>query len=148
MKIPDEVRAWLIRTHDVAPAEDASSRASDPVAERLLGLTRALRPACATIAGAVVVHHPSGRPFAAAVDDHLVVRVARATGALTAEAVDGLDGWVAVDPFPPDVAFARGEDALRRVLAEACAKAARSGPDQETSCAVTPHSGQSSWPPR
>jgi hypothetical protein len=116
VNIPPDVRSWLEQSHDRAPAGDISARATDPIAERLLTLTRPLRPACATVARAVVVHHPSGTPFAAAVDGCLLVRVSAAPGTLVSQAVDGLDGWLGFDPFPPDVVFARGEEALRHVL--------------------------------
>ena len=48
---------------------------------------------------------------------------ARAT--LAAEPVEALHGWVALDPFPADVAFERGTNVLRDLLARAFADAAR-----------------------
>jgi hypothetical protein len=120
VNIPHDLLSWLEQPHDRAPADDVSGRATDPIAERLLTLIRPLRAACTTVAGAVVVHHPSGTPFAAAVDGCLVVRTRAAPGTLPSRPVDGLDGWLALDPFPPDVAFARGEEVLRHVLARAC----------------------------
>jgi hypothetical protein len=125
MKLPDDVRAWLARPHDVADLQDASARAPDPVAERLLSLTRPLRPARALVAGAVVVHDRSGTPFAAALDGCLVVRLRAVPGTLVARPVVGLSGWLALDPFPPDVTFAKGQDVLRHVLTRAYEDAGR-----------------------
>jgi hypothetical protein len=126
VKITQELREWLAATHHEAPHGEAVTRAQDPVTERLLTLTRPLRPRRATVDGAVVLHHPSsGAPFAASSVDRIVVAARSIPGTLPSHAIDELPGWVVVDPFPPDVAFASGVDVLRRVLAQAFEHAAR-----------------------
>ena len=47
VNVPDDVRVWLTEEHEAPPEADAWMRASNPTAERLLSLTRALkRPYC------------------------------------------------------------------------------------------------------
>jgi len=126
VNVAAELRAWLAQEHDDAPNSDASARESNTVAERLLALTRALRPRRAEVAGCIVLHHPSGMPFAAACEDRVLVRADDVPAALTAQPVDGLSGWVAVDPWPPDITFARGAEVLRDALTRAFARASSS----------------------
>jgi hypothetical protein len=122
---PPALRDWLAAAHEDPPDADASAREDDPIAERLATLTRALRPRRATLDDAVVMHHPSGRAFAAAYRGRILVRTNAARATLAAEAIEDLPGWVAVDPFPGDVAFERGTNVLRDVLMRAYADAAR-----------------------
>ena len=124
MIVPDELRDWLTTEHDDSPEADASQRASDPTAERMLSLTRALKPRTAAIGSAVVLHHPSGRPFAAAYAERILVHSTLVPAALDAEGVDALPGWLSVTPDPPDITFSRGTDVLRDALARAFAAAA------------------------
>ena len=71
------------------------------------------------------MHHPSGRAFAAAYAGRFLVRTMIARATLAAEPVEALDGWIALDPFPADVAFERGTNVLRDLLAHAFVDAAR-----------------------
>jgi hypothetical protein len=125
MTVTPALRDWLTRAHDVAPDGSAADRVADPVAERLLSLTRPLRPRVAMVAGALVVHAPAGMPFAAAVDGELLVRIGTAAASLASTPAYGLDGWRVVDPWPDDVAFRRGTDELRDLLARACDESVR-----------------------
>ena len=63
------------------------------------------------------MHHPAGRAFAVAFSGRILVRTNAARATLAAEPVEDLPGWVAVDPFPGDVAFERGTNVLRDLLA-------------------------------
>ena len=125
MNLPPALRDWLAADHETVPAQDASAREDDPIAERLATLTRPLRPRRAALDGAVVMHHPSGRAFAAAYAGRVLVRTMTARATLAAEPVEALDGWIALDPFPADVAFERGTNVLRDLLAHAFVDAAR-----------------------
>ncbi len=71
------------------------------------------------------MHHPSGRAFSATCGDRILVRTSAARATLAAEPIEDLPGWVALDPFPDDVAFERGTNVLRDLLARAYADAAR-----------------------
>ena len=124
MNVPDDVRVWLTEEHEAPPEADASMRASNPTAERLLSLTRALKPRTAEVGGAVVVHHPSGRPFAAAYADRILVHSTLVPAALDAQGIEALPGWLSITPDPPDITFSRGTDVLRDALARAFASAA------------------------
>jgi hypothetical protein len=119
VNVDPRLRAWLIARHEDPPDAGVSEREPDAAAERLVASTRGLRPRRAEIAGFVVLHHPSGPPFAAACNGRLLVYASAVPGTLDATPVADLPGWVAVDPFPPDVAFTRGTDALRAVLTRA-----------------------------
>jgi hypothetical protein len=123
--LPPALREWLAARHDDAPERDASAREDDTVAERMATLTRPLRPRRVAVANAVVMHHPSGNAFAAAYEDRILVCTTTARAALAAQPIDDLPGWVAIDPFPADVAFERGTNVLRDLLARAYADAAR-----------------------
>jgi hypothetical protein len=125
VNIPPALRDWLAADHETAPDENASAREDDPIAERLATLTRPLHPRRAALDGAVVMHHPSGRAFAAASGDRILVRTSLARATLAAEPIERLPGWVALDPFPDDVAFERGTNVLRDLLARAFEEAAR-----------------------
>ena len=125
MKVPPDLRDWLTPVHQELPDRDTSAREDDPIAERLATLTRALRPRRTALDGAIVMHHPSGRAFAAAFGDRVLVRTSSARATLAAEPIEELPGWVAIDPFPADVAFERGTNVLRDLLARAYADAAR-----------------------
>jgi hypothetical protein len=124
VKLPTELRDWLSAVHDGPPGSDASTREDDPIAERLATLTRPLRPRRAALDGAIVMHHPAGRAFAAAYRGRILVRTTAARATLAAEPIEALPGWVAIDPFPADVAFERGTNVLRDLLARAFADAA------------------------
>ena len=124
MKLPAELREWLARTPELAPEADVSAREEDAVAERLASLTRALRPRRAEVGTAVVLHHPSGRPFAAAYSGRILVRSTLVPAALDAQGIDALPGWLSVEPEPPDITFSRGADVLRDALARAFTAAA------------------------
>jgi hypothetical protein len=119
MTVPAALRAWLRQSHDVAAGGDVNDRVADPVAERLLSLTRPLRPRVATVDGAVVVHTRAGTPFAAAVGGDILVRTDTAPDALATMPADGLEGWRVVEPWPGDLGFRRGADELRDLLARA-----------------------------
>jgi hypothetical protein len=79
------------------------------------------------VAGCPVIHHPQGRPIAAAAGTAwLVVRSALPPGALVpATPLDvALDpDWVELDPWAADVAFARSTDLLRAHVARAYERA-------------------------
>ena len=79
------------------------------------------------VAGCPVIHHPRGRPIAAASGTSwLVVRSALPAGALrSAQPLDEeLDpDWVELDPWGVDVAFARTIDLLRGHVARAYERA-------------------------
>jgi hypothetical protein len=121
--VAPELRAWLTRPHADAPDAGVTAREPDAVVERLVASTRALRPRRAEVAGWVVLHHPNGAPFAAVCDGRLLVHASAVPGTLGATPVADLPGWVALDPYPPDVAFARGADVLRDVLTRAFERA-------------------------
>lgn len=119
--IPDELRAWLTRPHDVAPDEwkpDPPEIRCDPrLVERLASLARPLRPRRVFVAGCPVIHHPAGPPVAAAFGTSELLVRGEVPELLDAE--DTGMGWVILDAWPPDVGFARGTDLLRQVLARA-----------------------------
>ena len=78
-------------------------------------------PDVAAVGGAVVFHDDRGRPFAAVHDGSRARPDERAPAILAVETVAGLEGWRSVDPSPPDIAFRRGTDVLRDLLADAFA---------------------------
>ena len=124
MKVPAELLEWLGHDHELAPDADVSARESDVTAERLASLTRSLRPRRAEVGAAVVLHHPSGRAFAAAYAGRILVHSTLVPAALDAQGIDALPGWLSVEPDPPDITFSRGADVLRDALARAFAAAA------------------------
>jgi hypothetical protein len=103
----DEVVAWM---------RGRGAPADPDVVERLLTLTRALRPEVVDIDGRTVVCAPNGVTFAAIDGQRVLVRTKGVPGTLEAVPVDGLAGWFAFDPWPADVGFRRGTDVLRDVL--------------------------------
>jgi hypothetical protein len=126
--MPGDVRSWLAAQHAAAP----EGWAPDPpvtelqchpeLVERLATLVRPLRPRRTFVGGCPVIHHPAGSPFAAAWGTSALVARLSERPALIVAAVDttGLDpAWVGLDPWPVDVAFARGTDLLRQALARA-----------------------------
>jgi hypothetical protein len=127
--IPHVLRDWLTAQHDVAPAgwePDPPAEllaCSDELVERLASVARPLRSARrAFVAGCPVIHHPDGPPIACAWNsDALVVRAGGVAGPLDAGVrTEGLGAeWIDVDPWPPDVLFRRGTDALRDVVRRA-----------------------------
>jgi hypothetical protein len=128
VKLSAGLRAWLASAHDTAPRPGITTRDDDPSTESLLVLTRALRPLRADIEGTVVLHHPSGQPFATACPGRVLLRSRSVTAALEPQPLPELPGWWAVDASPADVVFARGRNLLRDALALAFAEAA--GPDE------------------
>jgi hypothetical protein len=130
--VTPELRAWLTRDHEVAPdgwADDppaAELRCDPALVERLATLARPLRPRRTFVDGCPVVHHRDGPPFAAAWGTGSLVLRATGLPAVLAPS-PALDGWVRVDPWPGDVAFTRGTDALRRAVVLAYASAAPHG---------------------
>jgi len=124
VRIPVELREWLGHDHELAPDADVAAREADAIAERLASLTRSLRPRRAEVGAAVVLHHPSGRPFAAAYGGRILVHSNLVPAALDAHGIDALPGWLSVEPDPPDITFSRGTDVLRDALARAFAAAA------------------------
>jgi hypothetical protein len=119
VNVPDELRAWLDREHVSPPDADAGARAADALQERLLSLTRALRPRQADVAGSLVLHDASGQPFAATHGARILIRGTTFPAALEAEPVEGVPGWASVTPEPTDITFARGADVLRDALRRA-----------------------------
>jgi hypothetical protein len=114
----DELGAWL----------GALGAPADPdVVERLLTLTRALRPEVVDIDGRTALRAPGGVSFAAVDGRRVLVRTNGAPGTLEAVPVDGLAGWFAFAAWPADVAFRRGTDVLRDVLRDAFALASAVG---------------------
>jgi len=79
------------------------------------------------VAGCPVIHHPGGRPIAAASGTSwLAVRSALAPGAMRARrplAAELDPEWVELDPWGADVAFARGIDLLRAHVVQAYERA-------------------------
>jgi len=117
---------WLTRADHGA----VTGWAPDPPLEALhchpdlvARLSEIARPVAGTarrfVAGCPVVHHPRGRPIAAASGTNwLAVRSDRPAGALAPAAPEASAaalgaGWQALDPWTSDVAFARGTDLLR-----------------------------------
>ena len=92
-----------------------------------------------------MLHHPSGRAFAAAYAGRILVHSTLVPAALDAQGIDALPGWLSVEPDPPDITFSRGADVLRDAPARAFAAAAAR---DHTSSSVMPQCGQSWWPPR
>ena len=128
-ELPETVREWLTAPHDAAPpgwepdppAEQLGC--SPELLERLSSLTRPLRLVRrAFVVGCPVIHHPDGPAIACAWNaDALVVRAGGVAGAITAAVhTVGLNNeWIDVDPWPGDVLFRRGTDALRDVVRRA-----------------------------
>jgi hypothetical protein len=110
----DELVAWL-GAHGV-PADPG-------VTERVLTLTRALRPEVVDVDGRTVLLGTDGVAFAAVEGKRVLVRTNGAPGTLDAAPIDGLTGWVALDSWPADVGFRRGTDVLREVLRDAWTRA-------------------------
>jgi hypothetical protein len=137
--VSTELLAWLAADHAVAPdAWEADPpleelRCHPDLVERFASLVRPMRPRVTFVAGCPVAHHPSGPPFAAAFGTRvLVARDAAASPLVAAPALDDLPpGWAPLEPWPSDVAFAKGTDLLRAALARAfdCAGAGGS-PDR------------------
>jgi hypothetical protein len=79
------------------------------------------------VAGCPVIHHPNGRPIAAAAGTSwLVVRSALPAGALRSAqplAAPLEPDWVELDPWAVGVAFARAVDLLRGHVARAYERA-------------------------
>jgi hypothetical protein len=76
------------------------------------------------VAGCPVIHHPRGRPIAAAVGSSwIAIRSDLPAGSLehhgTHLARLSEHGWVELDPWAPDTAFARAVDLLRAHVARA-----------------------------
>ena len=126
--MPEELRAWITAEHAAAPEgwepdpPLGSLRCHPDLVERVAALVRPLRPRRAFVGGCPVIHHPAGQPFAAAWGTSALVARLDERPALilaTPETI-GLDrAWVDLDPWPVDVAFARGTDLLRQALARA-----------------------------
>ncbi|MGQ0825401.1 MAG: hypothetical protein ACT4OX_10315 [Actinomycetota bacterium] len=117
---------WLTRAHSGAPTDWAPEpplaelHCHPDLVERLAVLARPDRPRRVFVDGCPVVHHPSGPPYAAARGtSSLLVRTRAAPALLTPRPCPFSAEWVAVHPWPPDIAFARGTDQLRRLLHEA-----------------------------
>jgi hypothetical protein len=110
----DELGAWL----------GAHGAPADPdVSERVLTLTRALRPEVVDVDGRTVLRATDGVAFAAVEGRRLLVRTNDAPGTLDTSPIDGLAGWLALDAWPSDVGFRRGTDVLRDVLRDAWTRA-------------------------
>ena len=106
----EPVRGW-----EGEPALD-ELRCHPDLIERLSAVARPVTgTARVFVAGCPVVHHPQGRPIAAAAGTGwLVVRSDGPAGALAEPHPPELGSeWIALAPFPADVAFARGIDLLR-----------------------------------
>jgi hypothetical protein len=76
------------------------------------------------IAGCPVIHHPRGRPIAVAVGSSwIAIRSDLPAGSLENHGTHvprlSEQGWVELDPWAPDTAFARAVDLLRAHLARA-----------------------------
>ncbi len=121
MTVSAELRDWLSTEHAGLDGSATSVREDDAIAERVATMVRPLRARRAAVGGAVVFHDDRGRPFAAVHDGRVLVRTSTAPAILAVETVAGLDGWRSVDPSPPDIAFRRGTDVLRDLLADAFA---------------------------
>jgi hypothetical protein len=102
----------------------AELRCHPDLVARLAEIARSVGdPARSFVAGCPVIHHPGGRPIAAAAGTAwLAVRSARPAGALAlaeprtaALAPD----WVELDPWGAGAAFARAPDLLRAHMARA-----------------------------
>jgi hypothetical protein len=126
--VPDELRAWIAADHPAAPDgwepdPPVTELACQPeLVERLASLVRPLRPRRIFVGGCPVIHHPCGPPFAAAWGTRaLVARLdERAPLIAASDETAGLaPAWVALEPWPVDVAFSRGTDLLRQALARA-----------------------------
>jgi hypothetical protein len=118
------LREWL--TRDASEPVDGWEPTPRPEVMRcdpdlVARLAQVARPVGSTrrvfVDGCPVIHHPRGRPIAAASGTAwLTVRSARPAGALeTAEApLDGLGSdWTMLDPWAADVALSRTIDLLR-----------------------------------
>jgi hypothetical protein len=122
VEVPEPLRTWLGREDHVVsgwenepPLEELACHPD--LVERLTQLARTVRGACRVwVAGRPVVHHPAGAPIAFADGtSRLVVRSGEPAGILASRwRTAGLDaGWVDLDPWAADVAFARATERLR-----------------------------------
>ncbi len=134
--------AWLVLEHEPVagwapdPPSDALRCGSDLVA-RLALVARPVGDVRRTfVAGCPVVHHPGGRAIAVAMGTSWVaVRSRLPAGALRRAEPQVSDpresswphlresGWVELDPWAADTAFARAVDLLRAHVADAFARA-------------------------
>lgn len=128
--VPPALVEWLTRAeHEPVDGWEPEPRSAEPrcdtkLVARLAEVARAVRGAGRVfVAGCPVIHHPRGRPIAAAAGSAwFVARSARPPGALlpAAALVVALDPeWVQVDPWLGDTAFARAIDLLRAHVARA-----------------------------
>jgi hypothetical protein len=120
-EIPDELHTWLLGAAvadgwaDDPPLEDL--RCHPDLVERLASLVRPLRPARVFVAGCPVIHVTGGHAFAAAFGTSTLLCRVDASGVLPS--APAFDGWLALDPWPQDIAFTRGTDLMRQLLAQA-----------------------------
>ncbi|HEV7523795.1 MAG TPA: hypothetical protein VGP92_02450 [Acidimicrobiia bacterium] len=123
--------AWLVRADhepvpDWEPDPPAATLQCDPaLVARLAAVARPIgRPGRRFVDGCPVIHHPRGAPIATAAGaDWIAVRSGLPAGALAVtrppEPALAERGWVNLDPWGPDTAFARVIDLLRAHVSRA-----------------------------
>ncbi len=124
-----ELLAWLRADHEPGRGWDPEPRRAalecDPkLVARLAEITRPLGPTRRVfVGGCPVVHHPGGRTIAAAAGPAwFAARSELPAGALHPAAGRDIvigSGWVELDPWVADTAFARAIDLLRTHVAHA-----------------------------
>ena len=133
--IEPELFQWLVGEHaEPAPTWEpeppgAELGCSPELVRRLAAVARPVGDARRRfVAGRPVVHHPSGRAIAVADGAAwLAVRSGLPVGALAGAPHHEPDlaehGWVELDPWAPDTAFARAIDLLRAHVVDAYERA-------------------------
>jgi hypothetical protein len=130
-----ELFAWLVRDDyeavpGWAPDPPAAELRCDPdLVARLAQIARPIGDAKRRfVAGRPVIHHPTGRPIAVADGaSWIAVRSGLPSGALPSSEPHRPElseyGWVELDPWGIDIAFARVIDLLRGHVARAYERA-------------------------
>jgi hypothetical protein len=128
-----EFVAWLTRSDAApvpgwAPEPSASNAQCAPrLVARLTEITKPVANVTRTfVAGSPVVHRRNGRAIAAASGTSwLAVRSGAPAGDLAprSHVFELPPDWVELDPWPQDIAFARGVDLLRRHVKRAYERA-------------------------
>lgn len=115
----------------------AATRCSPELVRRLTEVARPVGDVRRRfVAGRPVVHHPSGRAIAVADGTAwMAVRSRLPVGALSGAPHHEPDlaehGWVELDPWAPDTAFARAIDLLRAHVVDAYERAASESSESE-----------------
>ena len=127
-----ELLLWLLSEPEAQPVDDWDPQPTPEALRCHAGLVARLalvaRPIGKTtrrfVAGCPVIHHPQGRPIAVAVGSSwIAIRSDLPAGSLANHAIHvprlSEHGWVELDPWARDTAFARAVDLLRAHVARA-----------------------------